>query len=364
MLKSRVLYAHVARGAGGHDNGRTLSGGVRDPAIGTTQFRRLFVQNYDLIRAAVLDFDQPGVAVVAIDALSGAVAGVMCLAQRSHGVRAGVLGRHSAADLALPGAGGIALRHLAVLVEPARAPAPGLHPDVRCRILDLRTGAKPIDEEGRRIGSLTVEGPAFLSLHRHAVMVFTTGDSTDWPARAEDAWSCLPERVFVEEQLERFPSFPVGTDPAIDLDARARHRVLLGRTSTIIRLAAPVRAEDDLGHLGERSRGSLTISSHAGLQILEVGSQALRRGILIGRYSRCDASADSGVVRERSVSRVHLLVTEVDGSAYAIDLASSNGTYVLGDVGSAELLGRGPLANGTRLRLGRSTIQVIWQTEG
>ena len=51
---------------------------------------------------------------------------------------------------------------------------------------------------------------------------------------------------------------------------------------------------------------------------------ALRRGILLGRYSRCDVAHLLG---EHSISRAHALLLEVEGDVWLFDTASTEGTY-------------------------------------
>jgi pSer/pThr/pTyr-binding forkhead associated (FHA) protein len=66
--------------------------------------------------------------------------------------------------------------------------------------------------------------------------------------------------------------------------------------------------------------------SPAARRVLRVGHAALRDGILLGRYDRCDgaAHADSGV------SRVHALLIQLGEQLVAVDLASTNGTAEVG----------------------------------
>jgi len=49
--------------------------------------------------------------------------------------------------------------------------------------------------------------------------------------------------------------------------------------------------------------------------------------VLVGRYLRC-ATSIIGDGSQATVSRVHLLVILLDGALYAVDTASSNGTFV------------------------------------
>ena len=49
--------------------------------------------------------------------------------------------------------------------------------------------------------------------------------------------------------------------------------------------------------------------------------------MLLGRYERCD-TAGLPVLANPSLSRVHLLVIELDGALYAVDTASKNGSWL------------------------------------
>jgi hypothetical protein len=283
-------------------------------------FRHLFLAHYDRLRATCLGFAEPGLAVFAFDRATGGWLGSMALASRAGQVRAGVVGRHSAAALFLDGDPTLALRHLAFLVEPP-SPRDAARGEVRFRVLDLQTGSPPRDEGGRSVASLTAEGAVFLDCQGHTLMAFVTGDPTDWPERADDAWACIPERVFVEERL----ASPTGSAPQ-PLPSPPLWAAL-ARRSTFVRLhAGPRRAGgadlcgDDLLH------GHLGVTSGGRQEWIPVGREALRCGVLIGRYPRC-ATTGRLPIADASVSRVHLLLVELGGRACAIDLASSNGTY-------------------------------------
>jgi hypothetical protein len=56
-----------------------------------------------------------------------------------------------------------------------------------------------------------------------------------------------------------------------------------------------------------------------------VSTEDLERGLLIGRYERCQLAGD-----DRSLSRVHLLVIRDDDGVWAVDTASRNGTFLSG----------------------------------
>ena len=312
-------------------------------------FRRLFVAHYPRIRATCLAFAEPGVAVFAFSTDGGSWQGSMCLAARPGEARAGVIGRHSAADLFLDGAPTLALRHLVLLLEPLPLRA-ALRGEVRFRVMDLETGSPPRDEHGRAVASLTAEGPVFLTCEGFALLAFVTGDPTDWPERAADAWDIQPERIFVDERLAE------GSGPRrLPPPRRASGR----RASTVVRLQGGPRhlaaATDD------PAAGHLHLASAGGRLRLPVGDDALRRGLLLGRYQRCHNHAASPIV-DTSVSRVHLLLVDIAGRPVAIDLASSNGTFLL-DHATATLapVRLHHLAPGDLLALASARTVLSWQ---
>jgi len=70
---------------------------------------------------------------------------------------------------------------------------------------------------------------------------------------------------------------------------------------------------------------------------------------LVGRLDGCDV-----LVRDRQVSRAHLLLFTYLGEAVFCDVLSNNGVFV-----NEEQAGFGPLRSGDRLELGPQTIRVI-----
>ena len=312
-------------------------------------FRRLFAAHYHRIRATCLAFAEPGIAVFAFCRQSGAWQGSMCLAARPGEVRAGIVGRHTAADLFIGGSPALALRHLLYVIEPLPLRA-ALRGEVRFRVIDLETRNPPRDEECRAVASLTAEGPVFLTCAGVALLAFVTGDSTDWPERAADAWDIQPERIFVDERLADGSAprpLPFAAGPAC-----GRHR------TTIVRQAGPRHIVDLGDH--EPPAGHLLLVTRRGRHQLEVGADALGRGVLLGRYDRCHNRATSAVLGTR-VSRVHLLLIDIAGDLVAIDLGSSNGTFLLDpEHGFLIPLRIGPLAAGQILALASPSTHVSW----
>jgi hypothetical protein len=74
--------------------------------------------------------------------------------------------------------------------------------------------------------------------------------------------------------------------------------------------------------------------------------------VLLGRYDRCD-TAGLPVLIDPALSRVHLLVLELDGALYGIDTASRNGSW-----SGADRVRATRLLPGLRLSLaGKATVE-------
>ena len=56
------------------------------------------------------------------------------------------------------------------------------------------------DEEARVMQAVSTEGPMFLSVGRVKLIVLPTEGDLPIPESAEDAYACLPERVFLDER--------------------------------------------------------------------------------------------------------------------------------------------------------------------
>jgi hypothetical protein len=106
----------------------------------------------------------------------------------------------------------------------------------------------------------------------------------------------------------------------------------------------------------EPVHGELAVSSRGRREIVRVGLEALRRGLLVGRYERCH----SRTVTDERVSRVHLLLVELAGQVCAIDLASSNGTFSVDEGGVATPLRAAVVQPGQALALAGGDTLVSW----
>jgi hypothetical protein len=260
--------------------------------------------------------------VVAIDEAARRVEGILTLRARPDRVVGAVIGRHAGADLYLAGDDAVSLRHLAVLVEPVRSFRRG-PVELGYRILDLRTELGFVDEEGQVLRGARCEGSAFFRCGSYALFCLVVGDPTDYPERAEDAWAFVPERVLLD-----LPAWRPGT-PQIAATAMPRLRdVSAGaRRSLVVRTPGPAAPARFLGNVGDLA-GTLETCDPGSRVALRVGKDALREGVLCGRYARCDGSE---LFTHRRVSRVHLLLVDMgDGDVVALDTGTTNGTSVDG----------------------------------
>jgi len=305
------LWDGQERGGGNH---RTVMRPAVRPRAG---LRELFCEAYPRFAPACRAIDEPGIAIVAIDELSGRAAGLVKLLARVQRPVAAIVGRHDRCDLFLAGSDRLALRQLAVVLAPVESWARGSS-SVRYRVLDLKTQDGMIDEEGRALRGLRAEGPAILRCAGYAIFILTLGDPTDWPAAAGDAWQMLPERVYFDE-LERCPDSSV---PRIRYRAREHET----HHSVVMRTVGPRDTGSRLVADGDAA-GTLEIIGPHRRTVLSVGHDALHDGLLLGRYHRCDAVDPD----DASLSRVHALLLHDHDRLLMIDTASFNGTRISGE---------------------------------
>ena len=278
--------------------------------------RELFVGAYPRIVDKCRAIDEPGIAIVAVDEATGRAAGLVRLCARVGRPVSAIVGRHDHCDLFLDGNDRLSLRQMAIVLSPVTSWERG-KPEVRYRVFDLRTTDGMMDEEGRVLRGLRAEGPAILRCAGYTLFILPIGDPTDWPAHGDDAWQMLPERVYLDELAQA----PGGSLPGLKLPRLDQSRPSFvyrtqGPRDTSVRLAAGDEA------------GELHLISREREMSFAIGHDALRDGMLLGRYARCDAAA--GVAEDNSLSRVHLLLVHADDQLLAIDTASSRGTRAVG----------------------------------
>lgn len=349
MSKGKTRIVHLAKGQRREE---ALNRGtcvvVFDRPLAPASFRAAFTAHYEAIRRECTEFAQAGLAIIAIDIIQNSLAGSVCMAAKIDMPNAAIVGRHGMADLYLDGDLGLSLRHLAIITSPLVSS----HDEVRFRIVDLRTETAFADEHGKPFEALMAEGPLFVRCGQYALFVIPTGDPTMWPDSAEDGWECIPERVYLNgaaaepDRWQRLARGRVKARAAVEEDGpRQKKR---DAVTMVHSMAGPVRARTRLVAPGEEPIGTLRISSKAGVQTIALGAQAAGQGVLLGRYERCDIDGVN-VLTEQGISRVHLLIIDIDGRLYAIDTASTHGTW-LGDEDEREVRVLA-VAAGTRIKL-------------
>jgi hypothetical protein len=282
-----------------------------------------------------------GVAVVAIDTQRDRVAGSMWIAAKPGAINVGLVGRHGQCDLFLDGDAALSLRHLVVIVEPATDWGGPGGADVRYRLVDLRTGTGFIDEAGRMLEAATALGPAFVMVGRYLLLCFPTGGD-EWPRELESALALLPERIYVDErdaEPDRWQRQRRGFAEGTNVEDTSVKPAPVG-ASVITAVRGPARARIAAVDGGEARIGQFELSSRLGRDVIDVGAEALRRGLLLGRYSRCDTAGARSLALER-ISRVHVLVIEIAGRVWMIDAASTNGIAVGGKSVRVHAIGDG-----------------------
>lgn len=331
------LWAGQARGE--HDNRQTCISTSRRLAQ-PRELRDLFLGAYAKFSALCREVDEPGLALLAVDEYTGAPAGLVRLRARFGRHVAAIIGRHDQCDLFLDKHSSLALRHLAVVLDPVQSWASG-STTVHYRVLDLRTERGFLDEHGGTMRGLTTEGPAIMRCAGHGIFIMPLGDPSDWPEDPRQAWDMLPERVYLDE----LRGDPRGS--LTNLPAKIKRN-----TSAIFRTLGPRDTGVGLVDRGDVA-GTLDIGGPNLEGRLTLGERALRDGVLLGRYARCDGAA---LLDDPSLSRVHVLLLHVDGALLAIDTASRNGTHLL-DERKARVI---RLDNDTDVHLGKHT-RIRWR---
>jgi hypothetical protein len=308
------------------------------PSGRAMNLREMFIESYPRFAQACRTVEEPGIAILAVDERTGRPAGIAKLCARVMRPVAAIVGRHDHCDLYLNGSETLSLRHLAVVLSPVASWKPG-EPQVRYRVLDLKTEIGMLDEEGRPLRGLRAEGPAMLRCAGYAMYILPLGDPTDWPASGADAWSMIPERVYFDE-LEHCAG---GSIPRFRMPRDLTQSVVM-RTSGPRDTAARLVGTGDLA-------GTLDIIGPERRTQIMIGHEALRDGVLLGRYARCDGHAD-----DPSLSRVHTLLLHDEDRLLAIDTASCNGTRATGE----ERARVTEIGRETELLLGKHT-RVLWR---
>jgi hypothetical protein len=339
------LWAGQARGIG--PNVATCYGNVQRRASNMPRsLRELFFDAYEQFASLCREVDEPGVAMLAVDEATGRAAGLVRLRARVGRHVAAIVGRHDKCDLFLDRHASLALRHLAVVLDPVQS-WERANTAVRYRVLDLRTEGGFSDEHGKAMRGLRAEGPAILRCASHAIFVLPLGDPSDWPQRPADAWEMLPERVYFDEMQCR----PEGSLTSMPVDHLVGGSVT--RRSMIFRTHGPRDSSAGLVQRVGDTAGMLDIIGETRTGVLTIGNDALRDGILLGRYARCDGAA---MLEDPLLSRVHALLVGIDDAVIIVDTASVNGTCLPGQPPARVIAVTGD----TEIYLGKRT-RIRWR---
>jgi hypothetical protein len=341
-------------------DGQVRAGGnsptVMRPAV-VPQLRRgtrdLFLETYARFAPVCRTVDEPGLAIIAVDEKTMRAAGVVKLIARVGRSVAAVVGRHDQCDLYLRGNDRLALRQFAVALSPVQSWAPGAK-ITQYRVMDLRTNDGMADEDGRLLRGIRAEGPSILRCAGYTFFILTLGDPTDWPESPQDAWAMLPERVYFDE-LENCAT---GSAARLRLPRKDIRQSYIFRTQGPRDTGVIPVGQTAMGVVGDSNdlAGRLEIHGPHRRVVLDVGQDALRDGVLLGRYGRCDASE---ALDDPSLSRVHALLVHEHDRLLMIDTASYNGTRIIGEHRARVL----ELGHGSELLLGKHT-QMRWHWFG
>ncbi len=238
------------------------------------------------------------------------------------GSQALIIGRHERATIRLPEDPSVALRHLVARTEISAG-------KTTLRLLDLRSGQGFVIEGSDVVHeAVTTDGPIFVRLGGYTLFLMPAVSSIDW-ATAELAWASIPATKLNDIQT-------IGQDQPLP------SLIVEREVTNVVFFEGPAELEKQSTSLADDE--DLSLSAFAKMEVQQDGEtfvyplslEMLQRGILIGRYDRCQVGQGSG----ETVSRVHaLLLVDAGGQIQLIDTASHNGTTVDGEPVAQSVLG-------------------------
>jgi hypothetical protein len=251
-----------------------------------------------------------------------------------------VVGRHERCDLSVHLDPSLSLRHAVI---GARASGG----ELRVRFLDLQSGSGFYTEDGQRCEALTADGAMFVRMGRYHLFLLPTGSLSPLPlaASAADAWDTIPERVYRDCRVS----------PRLPGAARVQRVVGPNGQTIITQIVEPPGMLRPLrpaaGARGARV-ARIELIAPAGSERFTLHEAELERGVLVGRYERCQLGS-----HDDKMSRVHLLIIRDGDRIWGIDTASTNGTQAGGEPVRKTLL-----RDGARLQLAKQ-IALVWHTD-
>lgn len=217
-----------------------------------------------------------------------------------------VLGWHENCDLQLPKLPGISNRHLLASCSLLADGTPAL------RLLDLHTG-EPFTIDGQPRQSICVSGPLLLGI-----------------GQSDCAVGCVPLPEFhqqwgaLHDGME-LPSY-VTSESERPPETSMRHQ----RTTHITVMPRSVHLQDlPMPQAAPPGHARFTLKRQQRAVSIEVSEPDLYAGVIIGRAESC---LDRGLrqVLSGQISRLHVLLLAERGRVYAMDLCSTNGTWLNG----------------------------------
>jgi hypothetical protein len=291
---------------------------ISSPPVRKASFAAIFKAMFHELRPVFEAFNRDGLLCVAARE-NGKIASYVHLPILGEDGAFGVIGRHECCALTLLDEE-ISLRHALVRVTRHAGD------EVRVRLIDLGSSNTFHTEDGQACKSVMAEGPMFINLLGYQLFLLPTGSLSpcSWSDDAEATWQSFPERIYFDH---RMPERMVGR-PQQQPAARARRHTYM----TLLPAAQHLRARPGAG--GD-ALGTILLAAESTQIAHRVSHEDLERGVLIGRYERCQLAGASG-----SLSRVHLVLLLDGGDVWAVDTASLNGTIVEGQRISAIQLDR------------------------
>lgn len=331
----------------------TRSAPEPEVADSAASFEAAFVAGYPTVRAVCVRPNAPGVALFAVHA--GGVASAALVAAAPDVPQTAIVGRHPEADVALVADPTVSLRHVAVVVHPLGEDRPFF------RLIDLRTGLGMVDENGQRVEHVVADGPMFVRIGAYYLLVIPLNDQrVEWPTDPHEAWHKLPPRVFKAQRSAKATPAPAlerplswGREAPADPNATIVQELPGPRFARPVKVVSPLRPPD--GDVDSEVLGELLIASEDGASAsVLVDRGTARSGLVLGRNERCDNAA-LPLLEDQRISRVHMMLLEVEGRVFAIDCASTNGVWQGGAHAGGTLL-----RYGQRLTIARGLAWVKW----
>jgi len=282
--------------------GIPASGSSASPPLGA---RASFLVAYDRLTTLLDVARRPSVAVIAVDSKARVVESLL-LPDRE----AVIVGRHTQCVLRLNHQA-VSLRHVAALLR-FEAGRPLLH------VLDLGTGRPFVTEDEQPSAAVVADGPLYIAIEGYALWFVPTSVDLARAGRAADAFEALAPRHFED----RRPPLEIPLHEGVTAWVNRTRRSEDEEVTHVTRVCAPMLLGD--GAEPEVGWGVLKLRHGPRRERRVVSAERLERGLLLGRYERCDLLLSTP---ENRISRVHALLLRIGAEVWIIDAASTNGIH-------------------------------------